>query len=45
MTARFKEWVCGRWLAGVAGSNTTGGNGCLSVVSDVFRQVEVSAKS
>jgi len=36
-------WVCGRWLAGIAGSNPAGGHGCLSVVSVVCCQVEVSA--
>ena len=36
-------WVCYRSLAGVAGSNTAGRHGCLSVVSVVCCQVEVSA--
>ena len=35
--------VCGRLLAEIAGSNSTGGHGCLSVVSVVCCQVEVSA--
>ena len=25
VAARSEEWVCGRWLAGIAGSNSTGG--------------------
>ena len=25
MAARSNEWVCGVWLAGIAGSNPTGG--------------------
>jgi hypothetical protein len=25
MAARSKEWVCGSWFAGIAGSNSTGG--------------------
>jgi len=24
--ARYKEWVCGRYLAGIAGSNPAGGH-------------------
>ena len=40
---RSKASVCGRLLAGAAGSNTTRGHGCLSVVSVVFCQVEFSA--
>ena len=40
------EWsnamVYGRSLAGIAGSNTAGGHGCLSVVNIVCCQVEVS---
>jgi len=38
-----KASVCGRSLPGVVGSNTAGGHGCLSVVSDVCCQVELSA--
>ena len=38
-----KAWVCGRSLAGIAGSNAAEGRGCLSVVSVVCCQVEVSA--
>jgi hypothetical protein len=41
---RSKTWVCGRWLAGIVDSNPAGGAWmCLSVVSVVCRQVEVSA--
>jgi hypothetical protein len=43
VAARPKAWVCGRSLAGIAGSNPTGGHGCLSLVSVVCCQVEVSA--
>ena len=43
VTTRFKAWVCGRPLAGIAGSNPAGGHGCLSLVSVVCCQVEVSA--
>ena len=25
VAARSKAWVCGRWLAGIAGSNRAGG--------------------
>jgi len=43
VAALFKAWVCGRSLAGIEGSNTTGGNGCLSVASVVCCHVEFSA--
>ena len=43
--ARPKVWVCGRWLDGIAGSNPAWGHGCLSVVSIVCCQVEVSASA
>ena len=43
VAARSKAQVCDRSLAGVAGSNPTGGHGCLSVVSVVCCQIEVSA--
>jgi hypothetical protein len=43
VTARSKELVCGRSLAGTAGSNPVGGHGFLSLVSVVCRQVEISA--
>jgi len=45
VAARSKALVCGRSLAEIVGSNPTGGHGCLSVVSDVCYQVEVSATS
>ena len=40
VAARSKAWVYGRLLAGIVGSNPTGG---LSVLSVVCCQVEVSA--
>ena len=43
MTARSKAWVCGSSIGGIAGS--TSGDGCLSVVSVVCCQVEVSETS
>ena len=43
--ARSKAWFCGRSLAGIAGPNPPRGHRCLSVVSVVCRQVEVSATS
>jgi hypothetical protein len=42
VAVRSKAWVCGRSLAGTAGSNPTGGHECLSLVSVVCYQVEVS---
>ena len=45
MAARSKAYVCGGSFAEVVGSNPTGRNGCLSVVSVVCCQVEVSATS
>ena len=45
MAARSKALVCGRLLSGIAGSNPAGGHGCLSLVSVVCCQVEVSATS
>jgi hypothetical protein len=36
-----KACVCGRWLAGIAGSNPAGGMDVLSLVSVVCCQVEV----
>ena len=44
MAAWSKTWVCGLLPAEIMGSNPTGGHGCLSVVSIVCCQVEVSAK-
>jgi hypothetical protein len=41
--ARSKAWVCGRSLAGIAGSKPAGGRGSLSFVNAVCCQVEVSA--
>ena len=35
VAALSKAWVCYRSLAGVAGSNSAGSHGCLSVVSVV----------
>ena len=43
VTERSKASVCGRSLAGIEGSNPAGVNGCLSVVSVVCCQVDVSA--
>jgi hypothetical protein len=46
VAAWSKAWVCDRWLAGIACSNPAGGggeHGCLSRVSVVCCQVEVSA--
>jgi hypothetical protein len=45
VAARSKVRVCGRSPAEIVGSNPAGGDGCLSVVSVVFYQVEVSATS
>ena len=42
MAARSKALVCGRSPVEVVGSNPTRGHGCLSVVSVVYCQVEVS---
>jgi hypothetical protein len=45
VVAWYKTWVCGRSLAGIAGSNPAEGMGvCLLRVSCVL-QVEVSASS
>ena len=43
MAARSKAWVCGRSLAGIAGSNPAGGRGYVSLVSVVCCQVKVYA--
>ena len=43
MIALSKARVCGRSLAGIAGSNTSGLHGCLCLVGVVCCQVEVSA--
>jgi hypothetical protein len=42
VAARFKAWVCGQSLVGIAGSNSVEVHRCLSVVSGVCWQVEVS---
>jgi len=41
--ARSNEWVCGLFVTGIGLSDPTG-LGCLSLVSEVRCQVEVSAK-
>jgi len=41
--ARSRVWICGPSPVEIEGSNPTGGHGCLSVVSVVCCQVEVSA--
>ena len=43
MDARSKAWDCGRSLAGIVVSSPAGDHRCLSVVSVVCYQVEVSA--
>ena len=43
VAVRSKAYVFGRSPAEIVGSNPTGGHGCLSVVSVVCCQVEVSA--
>ena len=43
VAARSKTWVCGPSLAGIIGSNPVGGHGCLSLMSVVWFEVEVSA--
>ena len=43
MAVRSKAWVCGRSLAGIAGSNPAGGMDDFSLVSVVSCHVEVSA--
>ena len=43
MVERSKARVCGRPLAGIAGSNPAGEHGCLSLLNVVCGQVEVSA--
>ena len=42
VAARSKSSVCGHSTAETAGSNPTGGHGCLSVCCVVCWQVEVS---
>ena len=43
LAARSKAWVYGRSLAEIVGSNPAEGQGCLSVLSFVCCQVDVSA--
>ena len=43
MAERFKARVCGRTPAGIGGFESRRGHGCLSVVSVVCCQIEVSA--
>jgi len=45
VAVRSKAWVCDRSSAETVGSNPTRGHGCLSDVSVVCCQVEVSATS
>ena len=45
LAALSKAWVRGSSPAKIVGSNPAGGYGCLSVVSVVCCQVEVSATS
>jgi hypothetical protein len=45
VAALSKAWVCGRSLAGIAGSNPLPAHGCLYPVSVVCCLVEVSATS
>jgi hypothetical protein len=43
VAARSKAWVCGRSRTGIVGLNLDRGHGCLSLLSVVCCQVEVSA--
>jgi hypothetical protein len=43
VAAGCKAWVCGCSFTGIAGSNPARRHGCLSVVSVVCCQVDVSA--
>jgi hypothetical protein len=45
VATRFKAWVCDRSLAGIAGPNPPRGHGCVSLVSVVCCQVDISASS
>jgi hypothetical protein len=45
MAERSKARFCGRMLAGIVGSDPPRAHGCISVVSVVCCQVEVSATS
>jgi hypothetical protein len=42
VAAKFKAWVCGRSLAGIAGSSTVGGMD-VRIVGVVCCQVEICA--
>ena len=42
VAARSKEWVCGRSLAGIAGSNPAGGIFVCFLVTVVCGEVEIS---
>jgi hypothetical protein len=42
-TADLTRGSAGRWLAGIAGSNLFEGYGCMSLVTVVCCEVEVSA--
>jgi hypothetical protein len=43
VAAQSKAWVCGRLVDRIAGSKPAGGHGCLSLMTVVCCQVEVSA--
>jgi hypothetical protein len=43
VAARCNAWVFGHSLAGIVGSNPARGHGCLSLVSVLCCQVEISA--
>ena len=45
MATPSKAWVCGRSLAGIYGFESSREHGCLSLVSVVCFQVEVSASA
>ena len=45
MVARSKVWICGRLLAGIAGSNLAAGKDVYLDIAVFFCQVEVSATS
>jgi hypothetical protein len=45
VAARSNAWVCGHFLAEIAGLNSAGGHGYLSLVSAVYCQVEDSARA
>lgn len=43
MAAQSKAYICGRLIAGIPGSGSLGGYGCLSVGNVVRYRLEVSA--